>query len=489
MRHRINRLLLVETREYKDPAIRSYTLNLNNESLDRLEQMVNRGSTLDRITDITLAQNLPEAIQLSSSPQLAKIPYGWNTARLRFMMEVESDTHMGKLFTYIQGFTNYFDPSISGMIDPNTIMYFNSVTEVLEVVLPTGERQYRVLKSYNTFSSGSKGDVHGDPMVATDYGMKVIRPLDVVASINSLPDIHNPEENITFDTISTLSRAHTSWRRNNNPTRYFQTTLNAYIDGQNASMTNPSYSHQDMRNNSMSLVAETTLASNPFLHYISSETGMINPTEFTIGFLNDMDPTLLSDPMRCSLVKRDQQPINLSRDYTVLDSDITEELFQPTIETIRAQEIAVSLLDLCVTNFITEIVVSFTNNTTTGEAIITPQDVQCFIPNISDVDFCNQLINHIRLVLMPKITNGNLLLVDCSVRLSLTGDTTVFLGFNGQPQTLFRFPTFADSCFVPVISNTMEKNSIVEDFTNALTVIGADKIVAEDMPLSSYEYF
>ena len=485
MNNIISKIILVETRSYQDAVIRPYNLRMDNDSLNKLEGMLNRGGdAIDRITDVTLAHNLPGVIGLSASPQLAHIPYGWQTKRLRFMMEVISDRPGGRLFTYIQGFSNYYDVSLSNHIDPEMILYVNSVTEVQELILPTGEPTYRVLKSYNTFSSGAIVDDQNSLMHS---GFKVVRPMDVVASLNSLPDLHDESGSIVFDTVSRLNTGDTSWRRNNNPGKYFATTLNSYIDSQNSSLS-ASYNYQDMKNNTLSMVAENTLLSNPFFHHVSNITGEVKPSQFTVGFLNHMDPGLLSDRNRTILIKRDNEPVNLSRDYSVLDSDTTENLFQPNIETLRAQEVANSLLDLTVSNFITELVVSFSNNSTTGEPIITIQDVQCFISNISEIDFCNQLISYIKMVILPKISNNNELLVEVSARLSLIGDTSIFISFNGQPGVLFRFPSFADSCYAPVISTTGEKNGLVDEFRNVLAVVGADRMLT-DYTENTFRYY
>lgn len=465
MNSELVRLLLVETRQYNDVVSRTFNIRADNGDMQQIEAITNSGATRgNKLTESFIAGQVPNIIGLSAVGDIAKIPYGWQQSRLRFLMEVRTPTVTGERLTYLQGYSDYFDRSYTGQLDPRIMLHFNSITEFTVLQDPVnGHPVYRLVNSYNLFDTELE---RGSNFMDINPN-KTIRPIDVVAGINMLNAYAQDGDLITYDTTGTTSNMATSRRGNSNATKYFTTTINSFIDAY-AGRASLSYENGDEISNAASQVAEPTLMSNPFLKEINLLTGQFKPTSISIAVLDKMFPGVLSNPHTTQLVLRDQDPINLSRDYSVLDSDTTNVLTGSDFETIKAQELASAMMDMAVSNFITDLVISFTNRTM-GEPIVVIQEMQTFTPSINDVKFCESLEYFVRSVIIPKLSYGGTMEVDVNLRLSLTGDTTIFIGYNGQPQTLFRFPTFADSLFTPVVCDKMVKDAVVEDFSNVLS--------------------
>lgn len=481
----ITKFLLIETRQYQDPVRRTYNIRTDGENLDRLERMVRPyGDLPSRMNDIAIATEIPNLIGLSGQGQIPDIPYGWGEKRLRFLMEVrvQSDISLEE-YIYIQGYTNYFDKSISGMIDPQTEFYVNSLTTVKAVRdRYNNGLHYSISEAVNLFTnhSANSSDVRGyggygfDSLAGVD---KTIRPIDIVTGINSLP---NANEYVTIDTTSTTESLKVSKRENNNPTRYLNKTMNSFIDSYPA--TAAGYGSTDMSDNAMRHVTERPVESNPFMKVISDYLSVPDATRFRLADLLALDPHLLTDNTRTQLILRDDEPINFSKDYTVLDSDVTENLFQPTIETLMAQEAVLSLTDVAIKNFLTNLVISFTNRTQPDATVII-QELQTFIQFADEIRFCQIVESFVRSVLLPKMTMNNQLEIECMISFSLTGDSSVSIGYNGQPPTLFRFPTFADGTYSPIICSQHVYGGVIDDFNNLLTTVGINPQVVD--PLNS----
>lgn len=461
----INKLFISTSRRYRTPQIRSYTLNTTYDTLNNIHELVSRGSKRN-LDPLNLSRVVPGVIGLSKIGINANIPYGWEEERLRFMMEIISDHNLGKLFTYIQGYSDYYDASMSGHIDPNITLFINSITEVLYFVdINTGKENFRILKSYNVFNNNYS--------TYDSYEMeklRVIRPLDIISNLDMISV--GDEDGYHIDTTSNFREVKTSRRINNDPMRYLSKVLDSHI--QSRDLSSVGYSNRDLTSNAMALAAEDSLISNPFLALIHDNTGEINPSSFTIGYLNELDRNLLTDPNRTTMLRVSENGHRLPTQLNSLETNDTEDFTQPTIETVLSQEILGSIIDTMTSNFITEIILTMTNDTVDLAPVVVLHNVSCFIDKSYsiEIEFCNRLISYIENVLMPKITQNNNILLNCTLSISLNTDSTINISVNGQPEMIYRFPTFADSTYAPVISDKINQDNIVGEFENLISAIG-----------------
>lgn len=471
---RIKRLYLVPTKNnYKDPYLRSYTLNATHQDLNNLENIFNQSGVGNhsRIDDMTIARNLPNIMSISGSVNgKTGIANGWGTQRLRFIMEVESDSGGVTTVSYVQGYSEYHDPSISGRIDPNMKFFINSITNVTKTVDPmSGYPIVRPSSTFNLITDSFGGETYAGG-VESNSDLKLIRPLDIV------DEIYNAEMYGNNDSITTVNFAgnytgntSVSDRANNNPLKHFTKTINSFITAK--SMSEMSHDTNDILRTASNTLAETNVLATPFIAALYNLTGIPTPTTFDLNMLQTFSPDLSNN----TFVAEQNTDIALSTN-TILDSDVTEDLYKNNIETVMATTIAQSVSGMLIENLLSVIDFSVTN--ITGMPVVGISNAQSFIEGIDLTSYINKVQTRIEYILFPEISSSNQLLVEVFVHVDVLGDANISVSVNNQPHTVFRFPAFADSLYSPIISNSDNKSLMANDFSDVMdrTYTGAATI-------------
>lgn len=458
---RINRLLLIATRpSYQDVFQRSYSIHANDSTINKLSAVFSTagvGHNLN-LQKTTLAQTIPEIVRLSTAPiGMAEIPHGWRTQRVRFLLEVESNVGNMTMVSYLQGYSEYYDPTITGRLDPVMPFYINSITNVIRMIDPV-THMYRVMPK-STFNVVT--DLAGGKRYQEIDGMddlKLIRPKDIIENIATMEMYSDYASNIINTTGSIGGRVNTSKKSNNDPISYFSSTVNSYIESKNL-ITNSS-DHTDLLRQASNIVDEHSVMSVPFMYKLHAMTNDFNPSTFTLDLLRAIDPQIQAKSQLIDNVNDIMSPSF----NTALDSDNTAGMMQPTIENMKATMIAQSINSLMVECLVSSLSVSFTN--TSGQPVVIISDVKSFIEGIDLTAYASKIETNIRNILLPSVTDGGLSLIEVSLHSDVLGDTNVFVGVNLNHPVLFRFPTFADSLYLPVLSDAQNKASTIEDFAN-----------------------
>ena len=470
------RLILIETRDdYQDLYVRNFKLDMSLNTYNKFGQVLatnpaGRNSTLSYSR---VGLEIPEVIDLDPKPlYMANVANGWRTKRLRFILEVDSVQAGSTLTHYIQGYTDYYDPTLSmknagvvyNKLDPNMIFFMNSILTVSRSITSDGRYVVRPFAMYNIISN------HGvDSYQELQFGGDnvAVRPLDVTKSILINDKFRKLDSDRIITDIGNLNTGtYTSKRSNGDPIKYFTDSINGYINSLNGSEVG--YERADILSNTVDILQESNPGSNPFIFNLISITGNPNPTAFDLGTLEILDPTISS---KATIVNRNAVGITGYNEIASFDTAYTTPLLNPTPESIRATIAANSLTSACVDNMLTKFSVSFTNSS--GHYLVVPTGVQTMIEGIDD-NYLTFLINkvktHIETIIMLRITNNNAVLVTGCIQVDLFGDTTVTINVNNGGDATFRFPTFADSLYSPVIGNTQVKTGLVDDFSNVFEV-------------------
>lgn len=473
----ITKLLLIETaNDYKNIPQRSYNLNASHSTMYRLDDILTSsvGGVQKQLTTNEVASCIPDIIGLTPKPVgLAQIPNGWNTTRLRFLMETVYDYGNGSLnITYLQGFTDYYDPSRSGLLDPSMRFHINSIVNVTRTMSfnPDGTKGYpfsRVSSMYNVIS-----DVFGNMKfeeVQTPDTIKLCRPTDIASNLFAL-ELTKPREgeeigynimrNMT-DTITNYKPA-TSSRKNNNPYSYITNTLNAFTATKAA--TEIGHNDADIISSASNAMREPDLSQCLFIDRLIQYRGYVaeSPSSFTISELDGISPGTSST--RTTVVARDAQ--SLETPHNMLTTQDTAEIFQPTAEATKSSTVAASITGIMLDNLITRLGFSSTNMTGQPEVILT--DINSFMDGIDPVYFAERVKTAILTTLIPNISDGNLSTYDLYVTADLLGDITVGIQLNSTPTTVFRFPAFADSLYSPVVSKVGHNQILINDFQSVI---------------------
>ena len=462
----IKKLILIVTRKsgYNDVYGRSYDLNMTNGGQATLENFL-AGSTVAKrgaVNELGLASNMPNLVTMQARPgHMVNIANNWRTQRLAFIMEVESNIGGFLLVSYLQGYSEYHDPSFSGRLDDQVNFHINSITTVTKMVDPI--TNMLIAKPHSNFNIIKDAFNNVTAQEITDDSLKLIRPSDVVSGISHITTF-GKEAGMVHDTVSDLSGAPTSSNRgNNSPIKYLAKTINSYVHNLNSS------SYVDNEENLLLATAEHasdhSLLSIPFISALYTHTGIPTPTIFTIDILSKMDP-MIQD--KILLIENNSELLS-NMPSNALDTDITEVNYKPTIESTIASTVSHSVSDLLVSNLLATVDFSVSNRM--GPALVVLSNVRSFMEGIDVTSYANRLVTAVETVLMPEITQNGLLLVELLVHSDLLTETTISVSINAAPAVVFRFPTFADSLFSPIITDATNRTLFTDDMGAVLNTV------------------
>jgi len=460
---KINRMLLVTTRDsYKNIYQRSFNLNGDINTLNKMSAVFSNSGVGNNssISDVIAAQTMAEAINIASMPLgIANIPNGWGTQRLRFILEVESYTGPMTIVSYLQGFSEYHDPSFTGKVDPTMKFYINSITNVIKTLDPvTGQMVITPKNTLNIITDLSGNKNYTEVERFDDF--KLARPIDIMSTYGVLEKYGDMNGETYNHTGVVNSLTETSRRANNDPIKYMTSTLNSYIESK--SLTGLTSNIGDISNTACGILNEESVINIPFMFLISRLTNDISPSSFNLNVLNRIDG-LVSH--KINLIDNVNDLGNIPTNYK-LDSDITADMLQPTVETIKSTTFAQSLNSAMLDNLLSNVSLSITNSS--GQPVVVITDAKSFIEGINISKFVNNLVSRIKNIILPKITDNNQTIVEIHAHSDILGDTSLTISINMSPSEIYRFPTFADSLYSPVVTNSSTKESLVNDFGNLL---------------------
>jgi len=459
---------LYPTKEsYKDVYRRSYGLNVDYQAIDNLANIFDRygSESNNTISDVVFAQNAPNIMTLGAVPEgRADIVNGWNTQRLRFIMITESELAGSTLVSYIQGYSEYHDPSLTGLIDPDMKFFINSITNVMRTKDPISGRM--MVRPFNTFNVifDNQGNASYEETIESNgvEALKLIRPNDIIDNIKN-NELYG-EAVPTFDYGGNLTtNASVSDRANNNPLKHFSKTVNGFIQAK--SLSEISHDSVDVLRTAANTVSETNLLDTPLISALYNLTGISTPKDFTLNILERVDPNTVPNIPSSAVMNQ-----NAAFDQTLgmLNSTNTEDLYKQNIETIIATTIAQSVSGMMIENLLSMVAVNGTNIGGIPESFIT--HASSFIDGIDTVFYSNRILARINNVLMPEVTQNGLIGVSFDLVVDLIGDASINISVNGGPSILYRLPLFADSLYSPVISNATNKDLLTNDFSTVMDV-------------------
>jgi len=470
---RIVKLLMVPTRRhYMDVFKRPFELNATHENVRRLGNMLDQYiGSYGKVNETGIANMTPDMFRISHmAGGKAEIVNGWGTQRLRFILITSSpaaDGHNEELSCF-QGYTEYYDPTLSGDIDYNMKFHINTITNMLKMIDPH-TKQYRVyvrgthnllLNNINPYDQGV--NYHTD---------KLIRPQDIISNL-ALRESVGPMTNSagfvnTSDNLDNIVKV--SSRANSNPLRHFAKTINAYTTGR-ATVTQQFGNTEDTLNSALNTVTETNPLHNDLIERLRTMTGVLVPTTFSINELLMIDPNTENNSL---LITQDQLVYNQNHftGTNVLDTDNTSATFGANQEAVIAASIQSSISGLMVENMLSKLTFKSTNMVSGGGVITTPIDAGSFIDGLDPQPLVAKTLAAFDSTIMPEVTHGNMIPIEVTVSADILGDTTIAILVGGSSPEVYRYPTFADSLFTPVITNQNTSNMIINDMHEVFDMV------------------
>lgn len=403
-----------------------------------------------------LAKSTPGIVSYGDAPveQIAT-PFGWDIDKLVFDITAESRDHTGIYRSIIHGYTDKYDPTFSGKLDPNTMFFVDSVTNTKASIDPmTGIiGAPTVVSAYNVMVDPMTG--FKDYVKDLSIGNHVaIRPEDIILSmaVNKIGE----QDNELTPNITTLAginqHATVAKMKDMNPLNNLGEVLTS-ITKENSS--------SDLYTNSTDKLLNTTAYSieyrvddQAFFKRMSNITHTARVGSFTLNELEQSfgDVTNVSDLII---------PSGGNHGSFTMDGDSSGAV---SVSASKSN----MFLDACISYLrkygIIDVSFTITNKTldgTTNAMILTPPSSNEVNMNI--VSAMNKSLEDIKQFAFPLVAQ-NRYVVTVSLMLSRT-DALVNIQFDGGQMESFSFPLIAYSLSTPVIGTEVEAKLITESIS------------------------
>lgn len=471
----IKRFVVVPLRQdgYNNMYIRPYTSKVGPQDIDSITQNFISGNF----------NKLNTANVLSVSSGIlgeAGIIGGWNEKRYAFTLEVECYSKISpKVTEYI----------ITGYSDPNDNIHDFYTVNLGGNMLYNQQFLFHInackkMTKERTQISGIEDLGVIDNNSCPDFIKATLRPDDVVTSIqlsnmtddmpgssyyaNNQVDINN----ITFD------------RKHNSSSSYVTSLFNAIKNNVGNTTANDniiSSVYRQQTNNilqgAVDYLAPTSISSEPFIRALNNSSLARQANKFTLAQLSSICPDFNSNHILVITPQEDAlfnsaSPLTASKDYTEgfnSADPIVPRLYDIHNNLIKfMMENFLGTIDITVWNDESELFSGRLepkyqiNNFATIKALSSEDQTIVSRKVNMGLSFLTKFIDQL---LNPGIVRNDSFKYSLTVNMNLSLDSTLILSYahiyNGQPR-IFRFPTFADMSFTPMIGDqdTMDKLTV-----------------------------
>lgn len=452
---------------YTDLFRRTYSINnINANSIGRIQSALVEGfSNGGRVVPGFISRELGDVMGLTKrAGNLIEIPNGWREKRLRFVMVVEIDGISGYKQRYImQGFTDY--PGVTAnSVDFNMRMYVNSVTEAMVRFDPySGQEVVNIGNVYNTLKDLSD---HAGYVTSPEETLTMVRPYDLNVS-EALSNSYSYENGEPYNVSNILNvsdytshSSKTSFRKNSSPDVYFARLLNGYNVGKNMSMINgdggspEEHVFMEAAENTI----EPKLSKNHFIARLQMITNRISPSDFTYQELMMVDPNV--DKIKSifiSGVSAYGRMISANED---ISPENCSQTLQPTLINMKILELNNSISAMLGTCGLSEAYITIKLGLQPCSFIT---QANSLLGDSAVISGTNMLTQAIESSIIPKLMYNLEMELEITMACDLFKDTTIMVRYNTGETEVFKFPTFADSLFSPVIGTQTQKNTLRQD--------------------------
>lgn len=465
----ITKLVFTPTGTYNAMQQRPFALsgNYDTSSVAMLQQATNGGNSISAGTLAPYAgQLLRPGADLCTAIQIAN---GWDTPRLRFMMEIKIRMMGGEITQYCSGYTDYAGISDHGMskcnIDPNMKLYFNSVVSLQSVRHDIGngqigERTTMMDASHilsGQYNPGFGGSANGVTALTT-------RPEDIFSVIQiASQGGYTPylDARLTFGD-NTPKR---SSRRNEVPNQYMANVMGGYHTALHSSM-----DANDDLGTAMDLAigrcTEASLLDNPLFFAISNRIGFNEGSSVSYGNL-----CMLAD----DLDSRTQVPRGLAPGAMPLHGCGQSSNWNvATMETVAAHTLVTQTPAIMSDLLLTKVLFTATNNTFGGNYEVDLINYESFARGVDMAPYLSAFISRVTSEILVALSNNRLINFNFRVMLDMYGETHVWVSMMGNNEEYYCLPSFADALIVPLMSfdinHVMGLASDFEVLTNNLDI-------------------
>ena len=470
---RVVKFIVQRAGTYNNQYRRPYSSHVDQGTQNRLLSAIENKA---QITAPLVARIANDIIMPDAQPeQTVGIAHGWETPRLRFLLELQQEDHMGCIkTTYINGYTENADVSYGNNVNPSMPFFVNNIATLKHnsVMTPVGRQVHMSLVDSsqvltNTSYIGALGN-------NTVYSM---RPENVIGNMEVQELSDGGEEWISDTTAHLTSRGMLNRRANNITPSYIASTLDSYLQAARGMDTSNTTEIYQSAGNAL---RSEDLDKNEFISAIMANrrrNGRILPDNFfTLEELLKID----SEAQRVmSVVAFGDSNMHQAGSTNGWHGSDGVTLFA----TALAQALPGYMSSLC----INRLHFRATNMTLDGSIVTTIATIRGY--NAADLSTEAQVLTfRLNNELLMSLTYGNTMPFNLDVNCDFLGETWIEVALADQPPTPYVFPTFCDSLMSPIVTNQRGMfEGITKDFGRLVTeLVENDSTVTRQRTSAAY---
>lgn len=458
---KIVNFIVQETGTYDQQWKRPFVSGLNQGTFNDILNTVNNTKA---ITPAALTGVANQFLQPSAAPEShILIPNGWGERRLRFFLEVMTESQMGSLQTeYVVGYTDYAGMDNFSRLDPNMRFFINAVnvTRTTYQHTPLGNQVYQnVIDSSHVLVNDQYTGINNNRQMYSMRPEEIYTQMesgDMAAEVGT-DDFKDARLLVTHNPIK-------SKRTNAIAPVYVSKILDSYLKTRMAEETGGS--RIELLESARATVRSDSVQSDPFISFIRSR-GDGSGNSFSFNDLIALDPTIVGREKVLSLTHTTRATVHQAGSTCNWAAANGETVFATCI----AQSLPGYMLDHCINN----IIIRATNNSIGSQIALTVDMVKSFMKGIDITQFVQSLCFKLENELLKDLSYNNQMGFTVEIRCDLLGETWINLSINSGPFVMYVTPSFCDALMTPITTaNKGQLASIAGDFDNLLNSMGSD---------------
>lgn len=452
---KVVKLIIMETGSYNPQYRRPYETALDASKQNIILDALDRSRS---VTPTAVANVAGLFVKPQATPE-AEIQIGgvaWQEKRMRFILEVSTldRTGMMNVSEFIQGYTDYPGQSWGGALDPNMVLYVNSVqstrTSIQATPLGTQTHHNLIDASHILVNNAYQGANSANQM----YGL---RPEDIYDQMDNreLGDTLNGNGWIMDGRTKITGNATKSRRSNSVAPVYMATVLDSYLQTARTQVNDP---QQDILEIARHSVESDPITTDPFMAFVRSCSPMGgNGGSFRLGDLWRLDPNTPN--------VTEAKPLNQDMRANLVHPGMSNHWGGADYGTLWATTLAQSMPSYMTTFSISSIHLSCTNYDSAGNVTTKVGNVRTFNNNVDMTRETMALIFRMENEIIKNLSQNNAIGFAFEMKIDLMGDTKIELSLNGGPPVPYIMPTFCDALMAPVMTtNYNNLQGVSNDF-------------------------
>ena len=452
----IRKLVLVESKKYKDMWLRPYEMHIGHDDVSNIENMVanvlhdpqhNGSSALKGMLNTGMPDILMPSAMVSEK---ANIIHGWNEKRFKFVLVVEMKQPGDNktIINYIQGYTEYLGISASDHLDPNMRLFTNSVIKLI--------RTYdSITGNMNTVPVGNYNVVNDETnQTPNNYNsLKLARPADIAMNVASIKSLDDNDDIVTMSNVGSVNSHELVDKRSLLPNDHVADTIKMAIDSK---LANGIYGNDgDVVDTMVGNLLTPSIYNIDFFKTILDISGQGN--DFTIGQLELIEPNISN----IIEVMMDSGISNYNIPNELLTED-TAETYDSSLESRMSVIVHEAVSALLNESILNNIVFDIDNYSGVPEGEVL--DCGSYVEGLNLPMYANMFLSSFINRAWGSISNANNTQVKILVMGMVESDTTIIITLDGRHPITYRYPTFADSKFLPILMDNNKLDLMSEDY-------------------------